>query len=90
LGWDRDRATIPNGTAKLGKAKTNGSLSQILDKAPDEARLARLAELDEMDREIRTRGGPGRLSYSEFQRFMKGEKGRGLAFVEQWLELGSF
>jgi Ca2+-binding EF-hand superfamily protein len=57
---------------------------------PNEERLAELARLDEVEREDRARGGPGRLNFAEFEKFMRGYKGRSYGFVEGWLDLGSF
>ena len=60
------------------------------DGPPSGDRLKYLAELSEVEREIGARGGPGRLSYEEFERFMNSDAGRRIGYVEGWLELGSF
>ena len=43
-----------------------------------------LEEIDE------ARGGPGRLSWPEFEAIMKGPKGQGLAFLGSWIEMATF
>lgn len=60
------------------------------DRPPTDERLEYLARLDKVEREIDDRGGPGRLSFKEFETFMNSEAGRKLSFVEGWFELGSF
>jgi hypothetical protein len=57
---------------------------------PSPNRLMKLVALNQAHKEIRLRGGPGRLSFEEFERLLISEQGRGLCFVEGWFELGSF
>ncbi|KAF1816857.1 hypothetical protein P152DRAFT_453475 [Eremomyces bilateralis CBS 781.70] len=66
------------------------SYKRTLESPPDDSRLQRLAYLDQIDREVAERGGPGRLSYCEFEDFMCGPQGKALGFVEAWLDVGSF
>ncbi len=58
--------------------------------APPRSRLEKLREHDALDKENEKRGGPGRLSFEEFEAIMKGEKGRRLGFVGAWIEMASF
>jgi Ca2+-binding EF-hand superfamily protein len=57
---------------------------------PSRSQLEKYAALNVIEQEIMVAGGPGRLSFEEFEELMRGEKGRKLAFVESWFELGSF
>ncbi len=57
---------------------------------PTKARLQLLARIDENERRDKERGGPGRLSFEEFEEIMKGEKGRKLGFVGAWIDMASF
>lgn len=41
-------------------------------------------------REIRERGGEGRLSFEEFEGIMRGRRGRELGFVGSWIDMASF
>jgi Ca2+-binding EF-hand superfamily protein len=77
----RIRVDIPS-------SETNAKKQSSLDEPPSEDRLEYLARINEIDHEIAVRGGPGRLDYEEFERFMTDESGH--RFVEAWLELGSF
>ena len=58
-----------------------------IDAKPTEQMLAEYVSDEEAEEEIRKRGGPGRLSYDEFEKLMKSENGRPLGFLEGWLEL---
>lgn len=82
----------PDGCIRVDipSSETNAKKQSSLDEPPSEDRLEYLARINEIDHEITTRGGPGRLDYEEFERFMKGESGHRCGFVEAWLELGSF
>jgi len=57
---------------------------------PSLTHLQHLATLDSVELENDARGGPGRLSFDEFEEIMKGEKGRKLGFVGAWIEMASF
>ena len=48
------------------------------------------AALDILEAEDRDRGGPGRLSFAEWQEIMRGEKGPALGFLGSWIEIASF
>ena len=43
-----------------------------------------------VEHEDEERGGPGRLSFEEFEEIMKGDKGPGLGFLDSWIEMASF
>ncbi|KAM0717714.1 hypothetical protein Q7P37_007566 [Cladosporium fusiforme] len=55
---------------------------------PSQERLEYLATLDEEEKEIAKRGGPGRLSYDEIESLSSSSEVRSL--VISWLELASF
>ena len=76
--------------ADVPSPETTAKAQDNLDNPPSEKRLEYLARINEIDLEIAARGGPGRLDYKEFERFMKSESGHRFGFVESWLELGSF
>lgn len=57
---------------------------------PSEARLARLAKLDGFEKEIKARGGPGRLNFQEFYMIMMSPIGARLQFLGSWIEMASF
>jgi Ca2+-binding EF-hand superfamily protein len=87
LGWD---GAIVQEQDCDGK-KENVDIQKSNSPPPD-ARLRVLAYLDDVNREIDSRGGPGRLSFEEFENFIKSgrKEGRQFAFVEEWLDLGGF
>jgi Ca2+-binding EF-hand superfamily protein len=87
LGWDNAVVQENHRGDKKNDVETRRPNSP-----PPDTRLRVLAYLDDVNREIDTRGGPGRLSFEEFEKFIKGgrKEGRQLAFVEEWLDLGSF
>lgn len=53
-------------------------------------RLLVLAMLDMIEAEDNERGGPGRISYPEFEEYFLGPKSTALGFVGQWVEMASF
>ncbi|MCJ1466872.1 hypothetical protein MMC07_005494 [Pseudocyphellaria aurata] len=53
-------------------------------------RLLFLAVLDLIEVEGNQRGGPGRISFEEFEEFLAGPKGSALGFVGQWVEMARF
>lgn len=57
---------------------------------PDRNTLLYYAALDIIEAEDRERGGPGRLSFKEWEQVMNGEKGKALAFLGTWLEMATF
>ncbi len=57
---------------------------------PSEALLLRLGLLDAEEREMKRRGGGGRLDSVEFEVLLRTGRGRGLGFLEGWFELVSF
>lgn len=61
------------------------------DDAPVEpSKLMYYAALDILEAEDKERGGPGRLSFAEWEDIMKGEKGQALGFLGTWIEIASF
>ena len=52
--------------------------------------LMYFAALEFLEAEDKERGGPGRLSFAEWQDVMKGEKGPALGFLGSWIEVASF
>ena len=61
------------------------------DNAPVEVgTLMYYAALDILVAEDKERGGPGRLSLSEWEDIMKGKKGESLGFLGSWIEIASF
>ena len=58
---------------------------------PSRERLERLCLLDQKERQIKLRGGPGRLSYEEVEELVKSDPTRELrGLVTSWLEWASF
>ena len=57
---------------------------------PDPDMLRYYAALDMLAAEDEERGGPGRLSFAEWEDVMKGEKGLALEFLGSWIEIASF
>ena len=46
--------------------------------------------LEVIEQEDKDRGGPGRISFPEFEEIMKGPKGQKLGFVGAWIDMASF
>ena len=46
--------------------------------------------LEVIERQDEQRGGPGRITFEEFEEIMKGPKGQKLGFVGAWIEMASF
>ena len=60
-------------------------------KPPSRDRLEHLSLLDEREREIENRGGPGRLSFNEVEDLVKADSSRELrGLVISWLDWASF
>ncbi|KAG9637362.1 hypothetical protein KCU77_g6301, partial [Aureobasidium melanogenum] len=59
--------------------------------SPSQERLRELARLDEEERDIHVRGGPGRLNLEEFEQIVRSDK-RGMlqGVAEAWLEWAEF
>ena len=53
-------------------------------------RLLFLAVIDMIETQDNERGGPGRVSFAEFEEFFLGPKAAALGFVGQWVEMASF
>ena len=61
---------------------------QSIEESEDQIKF--LAMMEIVEKEDVERGGPGRLSFGEFEEIMAGERGRGLGFVGAWIEMASF
>jgi hypothetical protein len=58
---------------------------------PSKERLEHLIVLDQRERQIKLRGGPGRLSFEEVDELVKADPSRELrGLVISWLEWASF
>ena len=57
---------------------------------PTMERLKYLSLLDLLAHRDKSRGGPGRISWEEFENIMKGPKGLELGFVGSWMEMVTF
>lgn len=57
---------------------------------PSRDRLRFLLAMDIIDADDARRGGPGRLSFSEFEELLMGDKGSALGFTGSWVEMASF
>jgi Ca2+-binding EF-hand superfamily protein len=61
------------------------------EKVPSRSQLEHFASLDEIEREISQRGGPGRLSYEEIEGVVQADTTRALrGLIIGWLEYASF
>ncbi|KAL9633967.1 MAG: hypothetical protein Q9164_004381, partial [Protoblastenia rupestris] len=60
------------------------------EESPDIATLKYWAALYLLEAEDEERGGPGRLSQKEFMEIMLGERGKGLEFLGEWMNLTTF
>lgn len=57
---------------------------------PTPRRLNYLIAMDMIEADDVARGGPGRLSFLEFEELLMGTKGGALGFVGSWVEMASF
>ena len=65
--------------------------SEEPEEPPSRERLEHLCVLDQKERQIKLRGGPGRLSYDEVEELVKSDPSRELrGLVTSWLEWASF
>ncbi|KAK0783774.1 hypothetical protein LTR91_014050 [Friedmanniomyces endolithicus] len=75
--------------ADVGRAEPTPPQSP--NKAPSQRRLEELAALDEIDRAIEERGGPGRLSLNEIEGMVSADTTRQMrGLVTSWLEWAGF
>jgi len=87
----QNRPTSENGSTGDGEYKIPPfHIDPCLVILPNERRLARLSFLNSASRDIRNRGGGGRINWEEFEAFMKTEAGRDMAFVESMIQVGSY
>ena len=68
----------------------NQNSDEADDAAADSNLLMYYAALDILEAEDEERGGPGRLSFAEWEDIMKGENGQALGFLGSWIEIASF
>lgn len=68
----------------------HGSPSSSTHRPLSKDRLTFLLAMDILEAEDEARGGPGRLSFGEFEEVLAGSKGPGLGFIGSWLEMASF
>jgi Ca2+-binding EF-hand superfamily protein len=90
LSATHDHLEPPKPHKKPGNAAAADGAEEAEQQPPSEEQLRKYANLDTFEKQIRQRGGPGRLCYEEFEYMMRSENGRALGFLEGWLELGSF
>ncbi|MCJ1337017.1 hypothetical protein MMC09_002296 [Bachmanniomyces sp. S44760] len=57
---------------------------------PSKIQLRYWAMIEQIEKEDAERGGPGRLSFGEFEEIMKGPRGVGLGFVGAWIDVANF
>ena len=70
--------------------KTDNPPPAAFPQGPDTATLKFWGALYLLEAEDRERGGPGRISFAEFEEVMKGEWGAGLRFLGEWLDKVGF
>lgn len=98
---NKDTPTSTSTLELTPKVTTNGVLSDHhsgQDQNPDDNddaladpnTLMYYAALDILEAEDKERGGPGRLSFAEWEDIMRGEKGQALGFLGSWIEIASF
>ena len=76
------------GDSNCQQAKTGSSSPE---QPPSRARLEHLLDLNEEERVIRRRGGPGKLSFDEIEGIVKADSTRELrGLIVSWLEWASF
>lgn len=88
-------ARTPSNQTPQPKSSTGPELTTALEKVlmRDEATQVQLklfAMMDFIQKEDEERGGPGRISFEEFEEIMTGPRGPRLAFVGSWIHLASF
>lgn len=85
------KITTNNIPSKHHPVQTQNVSDDDDDDAPVEPdTLKYYAALDILEAEDKERGGPGRLSFSEWEDIMKGRKGPALGFLGSWIEVASF
>ncbi|KAI9826742.1 MAG: hypothetical protein M1819_007287 [Sarea resinae] len=77
-------------SARADRLALLSTAPSFAEKVPSRNRLGKLSQLSGMEREIAERGGPGKLSFAEFEEVMKSDKGRKLQFVGAYIEMASF
>ncbi|KAL8794393.1 MAG: hypothetical protein Q9195_003092 [Heterodermia aff. obscurata] len=84
-------ADLPNDT-EPGSIKPNSDADkpQASPKPPSARYLRYLSLMELLERRDADRGGPGRISWEEFEEIMKGPRGDELAFLGAWIEMATF
>jgi Ca2+-binding EF-hand superfamily protein len=77
-------------SANAGDVTSPSPIKLATQEALPQERLEYLAGLQDLESRIIVAGGPGRISFYDFERVMTGPSGAKLAFLENWLDLGSF
>ena len=73
------------------ETKLSGPIKTADEKVPSKARLNQLARLSDLEREMKKRGGPGRLAYDEVEHIViDGGHSELRGLVKAWLEWASF
>lgn len=85
-----NKPSSPSAPSSSSSSSSSSSLPSPVAVSPPEARLDRLRLLNNVEQEIKRRGGPGRLDFGEFYALMNGEAGRRLGFLASWVEMASF
>ena len=89
-----DSDSVSEGHARIIRDKYGIRLDKHLQGDPlynaEPDRLIWYAVLDMIEHEDVERGGPGRLSFEEFEEIMRGEKGLKLGFLDSWIEMAGF
>ncbi|KAL1305245.1 hypothetical protein AAFC00_002160 [Neodothiora populina] len=76
---------------RLGNSNDRNNNEEDYASPPSSARLDYLHRLDEEERRILVRGGPGRLTFEEVEEICRRDNNRGiLELVESWLEWAGF
>ncbi|CAK1354100.1 hypothetical protein CB0940_01993 [Cercospora beticola] len=82
--------TLPQNRPTADSAE-GSSKSPAPAKAPSKSRLNKLAQLNDLEREMEERGGPGRLAYDEVEHIVVADEKHELrGLVKSWLEWASF
>ena len=81
--------SISPSSPKLSHSKLNITEAEYRDQSFQD-KLKFLAMMDFIEREDEERGGPGKISFEEFEEIMHGPRGGKLAFVGAWIQMATF
>ncbi|KAK0317747.1 hypothetical protein LTR82_011264 [Friedmanniomyces endolithicus] len=85
------KGSAVDSTERIETSRADPTPPRSPKKAPSTRRLEELATLDEKDREIEERGGPGRLSLDEVEGMVSADATRQMrGLVTSWLEWAGF